>query len=102
MWLVLMAVFGFVVPNVFLLYWAAAEFTGLQAIVEDKLALAFILDTLLALVFLTVYFAQRPIGRVGWPWFVVLSFAGGLGFSLPLYYWVNTREQLTSARAHTR
>jgi hypothetical protein len=26
-----------------------------------------------------------------WPWFVVFSLLGGLGFSLPFYYWLNTR-----------
>jgi hypothetical protein len=29
---------------------------------------------------------------VRWYWFVVLSLAGGLGFSLPLYYWLNLRR----------
>jgi len=38
-----------------------------------------------------VYFARHPLGPVKWPWFVVLSFLGGLGFSLPLYYWLNRR-----------
>ena len=32
---------------------------------------------------------EHPLGSVDWPWFVLLSFMGGLGFSLPLYYWLN-------------
>ncbi len=91
MWLLLIALFGLLVPNGLFVYWAFAEFNGLQPVLQDKLALAFILDALLALVVLCVFFAQHPIGRVRWPWFVVLSLAGGLGFSLPFYYWLNER-----------
>ena len=36
----------------------------------------------------------RPIGPVrAWPWFVVLSLVGGLGFSIPFYLWLNWRRQ---------
>ena len=59
---------------------------------QDRLALGFILDVSVALVILTVYFAKHPLGPVRWPWFVLLSFMGGLGFSLPLYYWLNQRR----------
>jgi len=41
---------------------------------------------------LAIYFARRPIGRVSWQTFVLLSLIGGLGFSLPLYWWLNTRS----------
>ena len=91
MWLLLIALFGLLVPNGLFVDRAFAEFNGLQPVLQDKLALAFILDALLALVVLCVFFAQHPIGRVRWPWFVVLSLAGGLGFSLPFYYWLNAR-----------
>jgi hypothetical protein len=53
---------------------------------------------LLVLIILSVYFARRPIGQVKWYWFTLLSLLGGLGFSLPLYYWLN-RRQLTPAAA---
>lgn len=49
------------------------------------------LDVLLVLIILSVYFAHRPLGPVKWPWFILLSLVGGLGFSLPLYYWLNRR-----------
>ena len=92
MWLLVVAIFGLVVPNGLFVYLLFAEFNGFGAVLHDKLALAFILDALLALVVLTVYFARRPIGPVAWHWFVVLSFVGGLGFSLPFYYWLNQRS----------
>ena len=93
MWLLAVALFGFVVPNGFFVYWLLFEFRGLGPAFADKLALGFILDVALALIVLAVYFARHPIGRVKWYWFVLLSFAGGLGFSLPLYYWLNERAR---------
>ena len=92
MWLLAIAALGFLVPNGFFIYWLFAEFGGLRAVLQDRLALGFILDVFLALILLAVYFAKRPIGPVRWYWFVVLSFLGGLGFSLPLYYWLNQRR----------
>jgi hypothetical protein len=91
MWLLVVALLGFVVPNGFFLYWLFFEFQGLGPVLQDRLALGFMLDVVLTLIILSVYFARRPIGSVKWYWFVALSFAGGLGFSLPLYYWLNQR-----------
>ena len=93
MWLLTTALLGFTIPNAFFLYWLFFEFRGVEPVLHDHLALGFILDVLLALILLSVYFARRPIGRVKWYWFVLLSFAGGLGFSLPLFYWLNQRNR---------
>lgn len=90
--LLLIALFGLFVPNGLLLYWLLNEFNGLADIVQNKLALAFILDAFLVLGLLAYYFSSRPIGRVKWFWFVLLSLIGGMGFSLPFYWWLNKRE----------
>jgi hypothetical protein len=97
MWLLLLALLGFVVPNGFFIYWLLFEFHGLGPVLQDKLALGFMLDVLLVLIILGVYFARRPIGRVKWYWFVLLSLLGGLAFSLPLYYWLNRRQPTPAA-----
>ena len=99
MWLLAIALFGMLVPNGFFVYWLLFDFRGFAPVLQDRLALGFILDVALALIVLSVYFARRPIGRVKWYWFVLLSFAGGLGFSLPLYYWLNLRARESSGRA---
>jgi hypothetical protein len=91
MWLLLIALFGLTVPNGLFVYWLLVEYHGLGPVLQDKLAVAFILDAFLALGVLTVYFARSPIGPVRWPTFVALSIVGGLGFSLPFYYWLNSR-----------
>src|SRR4029079_13709832 len=92
MWLLLVAAFGFVVPNGFFIYWLFNEFHGVAPVLRHNLALRFMLDLTVTPVILTVYFAKHPLGPVRWPWFVLLSFMGGLGFSLPLYYWLNRRR----------
>lgn len=91
MFLLLIALFGLVVPNGLFLYWMMYEFEGLMIVVQNKLAIAFIIDAFLALGLLSYSFARNPIGKVRWYWFIVLSLVGGLGFSLPLYWWLNKR-----------
>lgn len=93
--LLLVALFGLLVPNGLFLSWLLVEFDSLAAVFQDQLALAFILDAFMILALLTVYFRRRPIGPVPWPWFVVLSLVGGLGFSLPFYWWLNRRPPAT-------
>jgi hypothetical protein len=39
------------------------------------------------------YFAKNPPGKVRWYWFLVLSLAGGIGFSIPFYWWLNKRNE---------
>jgi hypothetical protein len=89
MWLLFMAMFGFFVPNGFFVYWLLAEYNGLGPVLQDHLALGFILDVTVALALLAWHFAAHPPGPWRWPWFVLLSLLGGLGFSLPLYWWLN-------------
>ncbi|MEZ4412816.1 MAG: DUF2834 domain-containing protein [Gemmatimonadales bacterium] len=91
MLLLFIALFGLLVPNGLFVYWLIYEFDGFRPILENKLALSFMLDVTLALVLLTAHFARHPIGRVKWPWFVALSLLGGFGFSLPMYVWLNQR-----------
>lgn len=50
------------------------------------------LDVLLVLILRSVYFARRPLGPVQWPWFILRSLVGGLGFSLPVDYRLNRRR----------
>lgn len=83
MWLLAPALFGFIVPNGLFLYWLLFEFHGLAPIIQDKLALGFILDAFLVLVLLGVYFTRRPIGPVRWPWFVLLSLLGDSNSGCP-------------------
>lgn len=91
MWLLIVAVIGFVVGNGLFVYWLLFEYQGLAAVWSNHLALAFIIDAFLTMFVLAVHFARQPAGRVRWPWFVVFSLVGGLCFGLPFYWWLNRR-----------
>ena len=93
MLLLVVALFGLIVPNGIFIYWLIFEFQGIGAMLQDRLALGFMLDVLLVVVVMSVYFARHPLGAVKWYWFTVLSFVGGLGFSLPMFYWLNQRRR---------
>jgi hypothetical protein len=94
MMLLAMALLGLIVPNGLFLYWLFYEFEGLSSIFQNKLALGFIIDAFLAMGLLAYSFARKPIGNIKWYWFVVLSIVGGLGFSIPFYWWLNRHEDV--------
>ena len=91
MWLLLVAFVGLVVGDGLFAYWLVRDFRGLGPVLQDRLALSFIIDALLTLMVLTIHFARKPPGPIRWPWFVVFSLFGGLCFGLPFYWWLNTR-----------
>ncbi|MBX7170521.1 MAG: DUF2834 domain-containing protein [Pyrinomonadaceae bacterium] len=90
--LLIIAIFGLLVPNGIFIYWLLTEFHSFSQFYTDKLALGFILDCFLAMFLLAYWFAVNPIGKIKWYWFIVLSLIGGLGFSLPFYYWLNKKQ----------
>lgn len=94
MWLLIVAVFGLIAGDGLFLYWLAYDYQGIRAIMQDRLALGFMIDATLTGAILAVHFARTPPGRVRWPWFVVLSLAGGLCFGLPFYWWLNKRGRV--------
>jgi len=97
MWLLIVAFLGLIIGDGLFLYWLVYDYHGARAILEDRLALGFIVDSFLTLGILTVHFARTPPGRVRWPWFVALSLIGGLCFGLPFYWWLNTRRAVRAA-----
>ena len=87
--LLLIALFGLFVPNGIFLYWLFTEFHSLRDFTNDWLALGFIIDAVMAMLLLAYWFAKNPQGKITWYWFVVFSLIGGLGFSIPFYWWLN-------------
>ena len=93
-WLLLaVALFGLVVPNNMFLYASIHDGNGCGGIAHNLLASSFMLDAFLAMGVLAYLFAVRPIGHVRWYWFILLSLLGGMAFSLPFYWWLNSRRQ---------
>ena len=91
MFLLLIALFGLIVPNGIFIYWLFTEDNSVAEVVNNKLAVAFIIDAFMAMFMLAYRFAVKPIGRIKWYWFIILSIVGGLGFSLPFYWWLNQK-----------
>lgn len=83
------ALFGLIVPNGMFFYFIFAEFTSLSAVLSNWLALGFIIDAFMATGLLAWWFARHPLGPYSWKSFVLLSLLGGLGFSLPFFYYLN-------------
>ena len=93
--LLIVAAFGLIVPNGLFIYFTIFEFDSFTSVIQNKLALAFIIDAFMVMAILCVYFYKNPPGRIRWPWFAVLSLIGGLGFSLPFYWWLNREHSET-------
>ena len=93
MWRLLIAGLGLVLPQGLFAYWFLHDATTLQAALQDRLALAFVVDVLVSTGVLAAYFARHPAGRCRWPWFVVFSLLGTLAFGVALYWWLNTRPR---------
>lgn len=85
------AVFGLFVPNGMFFYYIFVQFSSLQQVMNDLLALGFIIDAFIATGLLAWWFARNPLGKYSWRSFVGLSLLGGLGFSLPFFYYLNKR-----------
>jgi hypothetical protein len=101
MWLLLVAFVGLIIGDGLFFYWLVYDFNGFRSIMQDRLALAFMIDAVLTLGILTVHFARTPPGRIRWPWFLILSLIGGLCFGLPFYWWLNKRGGATAALTAT-
>lgn len=90
--LLLIALFGLFVQNGIFIYWLFTEFHSFRDFLNDWLALGFIIDAFMVMFLMAYWFAQNPIGKFKWYWFIAFSLIGGLGFSLPFYYWLNKRS----------
>lgn len=87
------AAFGLFIPNGIFLYYVFVQLSSLSDVLNNLLALGFIIDAFMATGLLAWFFAKHPIGKHSWKLFVVLSLVGGLGFSIPLFYYLNKHHQ---------
>src|SRR5215213_9585738 len=99
MLLLIIALFGLFVPNGIFIYWLFTEFKSVADVFNDKLALAFIIDAFMSMFLLAYWFAAKPIGKIQWYWFIVFSLVGGLGFSIPFYWWLNRKFGAAEVKA---
>ena len=91
MGMLLVAIFGLLVPNGIFIYWVVNDFHSISDITNNRLALAFIIEAFAVMFIMAYWFAKNPPGKVKWYWFIVLSLIGGIGFSIPMFWWLNKR-----------
>lgn len=89
--LLAIALFGLFVPNGMFIYYIVAQYSSVTEVLNNMLALGFIIDAFMVTSLMAWWFAGHPLGRYGWKVFVALSLIGGLGFSLPFFYYINKR-----------
>jgi hypothetical protein len=90
--LAIVALLSFVGTNGVFLYYLLFRTHELIRALMHPAALVFEVDVLVVLVLLATWFAMRPLGRWSWRTFVGLSLLGGLGFSIPAFVLLNSRE----------
>ena len=88
--LTLVAILSFVGTNGVFLYYLLFHTRELFAALLHPAALVFVIDVMVVLALLAVFFAMRPLGRWSWRAFVGLSLLGGLGFSIPAFVLLNS------------
>ena len=81
---------GLLLPGGLFLYWLK-DHMSLREIFGDTLALAFFVDQVMTMLFVSYLFAKKPLGRVKWPWLIVAALLGTLAFAVPLFAWLNWR-----------
>lgn len=89
--LLAIALYGLTVPNWMFFYYLLMQFHSLSEVMNDLLALGFMIDAFMATGLLAWWFAKNPLGIYSWKTFIGLSLLGGLGFSLPFFYYLNKK-----------
>ena len=87
----IIALFGLLFPNGLYVYWIATRFDTVAGALSNELAIGFLVEMVIATLIVAYRFHASPLGKVRVRWFVVLSLAGGIGFGIPVFYWLNKR-----------
>lgn len=82
--LISVAIMGLVGVNGVYLYNALLRPEVLNEAMANPVALAFMGEAFLLLVALAYLLGKWGVSRIGWGWFVVLSFLGSIAFALPV------------------
>ena len=83
-WLWALAAFGFLAVNGAFMYGVFVRPEILAQAQRNPLSMAFVVEALLLVAALAYLLPKWGVTRMSWGWFVVLSLAGSLAFSLPL------------------
>jgi F0F1-type ATP synthase assembly protein I len=82
--LLISAIVGFLVVNVPFLYFAVIDRVTYTEAITNGMALVFIGEAFLLMLFIAFLIARLELKRPGWVFFVVMSLLGSMAFSIPL------------------
>lgn len=83
-WLWTVAVVGLVGLNGAFLYGTFFQPGALAEAMANPVSAAFMAEAWILVGLLAYLLSRWGVGRLGWPWLVVLSLLGGLAFALPV------------------
>lgn len=86
-----LAILGFLLINCPFLYFALIEREVYELGMKNGLALVFIAEAFLLLVFFAFLIAKMGYQKPGWIFFVFMSIIGSLAFSIPLQLYLMTK-----------
>ena len=87
------AIVGFLTINCPFLYYALIDRDTYAAAMKNGMALLFIAEAFLIMIFLAIVIAKIGWKKPGWIFFVSMSILGSLAFSIPLQLYLITRTK---------
>lgn len=90
--LLVLAVFGLIVPNGFFLYYSLVSPSALLAALSNPVALVFITEAFLIMFVFAWVIRHVGFRSPGWLAFIVLSILGSMAFSVPAFLYLASRN----------
>jgi len=84
LWLIALAVVGFVVVNGAFVYGLVADPDAIHAALSNPVSAAFIGEALLLVCVFAYLLRKWRVARLGPVWFILLSLLGSMAFALPI------------------
>lgn len=84
MWLWALALFGFVGVNGVFVWCLLYRPEAVRESMANPVSAAFAVEAMVLVGFLAWLFRKWGVSRLGWGWFVLLSFVGSLAFAIPV------------------
>lgn len=96
-WLWTLGTFGFVGINGTFLFSVLYQPELLEAALSNPVAAAFIVEAVVLVGVFAYLFQKWGVSRLGWGWFVFLSYLGSMAFAIPIVLLIKGRRRQAGA-----